>query len=87
MRSWRCNDDGSGSSGRTRSIAIADRTRADDPSSLTSLRVTAAVSWIGGMGFYRVVLVPVLKREGLLGRQTALFRAIALRFHGSPCFC
>ena len=47
---------------------------------LTWLHIIVAVSWIGGMGFLSIVLVPVLKREGLLGWQTALFRAIAQRF-------
>lgn len=47
---------------------------------LTWLHLLAAVSWIGGMIFLSVVLVPSLKREGGLSQRAALFRTIAFRF-------
>ena len=82
-------DDGSGSSGEL--VYSRSRTRRTRMTIfLTWLHIIAAVSWIGGMGFLSIVLVPVLKREGLLGWQTALFRAIASDSEalcGSPCFC
>jgi uncharacterized membrane protein len=44
------------------------------------LHLLAAVSWIGGMVFLSLVLVPALKRQGAASQRAALFRAIALRF-------
>ncbi len=40
----------------------------------------AAVSWIGGMVFLSLVLVPALKRESAPSQRAALFRTIAVRF-------
>src|SRR5581483_10719125 len=37
-------------------------------------------SWIGGMVFLSLVLVPALKRDAASSQRAALFRAIALRF-------
>lgn len=47
---------------------------------LTWFHVLAAVSWIGGMIFLSVVLVPVLKREPFASQRGLLFRTIARRF-------
>ena len=47
---------------------------------LTWLHLLAAVSWIGGMMFLSVVLVPVLRREPFASQRALLFRTIALRF-------
>ena len=47
---------------------------------LVWLHVLAAVSWIGGMLFLSVVLVPVLKREPFASQRALLFRTIARRF-------
>ena len=47
---------------------------------LVWLHVLAAVSWIGGMLFLSVVLVPVLKREPFASQKALLFRTIARRF-------
>ncbi|HZS94854.1 MAG TPA: DUF4149 domain-containing protein [Chloroflexota bacterium] len=44
------------------------------------LHLLAAVSWIGGMVFLSLVLVPALKRDAASSQRAALFRAIALRF-------
>lgn len=44
------------------------------------LHLLAAVSWIGGMVFLSLVLVPALKREAASSQRAALFRAIAFRF-------
>lgn len=47
---------------------------------LTWLHLLAAVSWIGGMMFLSVVLVPVLRREPFASQRALLFRTIARRF-------
>lgn len=47
---------------------------------VTWLHILAAVAWIGGMIFLSLVLVPVLKRDGMFAQHIALFRAIAYRF-------
>jgi uncharacterized membrane protein len=47
---------------------------------LTWLHVLAAVSWIGGMVFLSLVLVPVLRRDGVAAQRIVLFRTIAVRF-------
>ena len=47
---------------------------------LTWFHLLAAVSWIGGMMFLSVVLVPVLRREPFASQRALLFRTIALRF-------
>ena len=44
------------------------------------LHLVAAVSWIGGMVFVSVVLVPILKRESFASQKTLLFLAMARRF-------
>ncbi len=44
------------------------------------LHLVAAVSWIGGMIFLSVVLVPVLKREPFASQKTLFFLAMARRF-------
>src|SRR5687767_7778159 len=44
------------------------------------LHLVAAVSWIGGMIFLSVVLVPVLKREPFASQKSALFLTAARRF-------
>jgi copper resistance protein D len=44
------------------------------------LHILAAIAWIGGMMFLSLVLVPVLKRDGLFAQRIVLFRAIAHRF-------
>ena len=44
------------------------------------VHLLAAVSWIGGMLFLSVVLVPVLKREPFASQRALLFRTIARRF-------
>jgi copper resistance protein D len=44
------------------------------------LHLVAAVSWIGGMVFLSVVLVPILKREPFASQKTLLFLAMARRF-------
>ena len=44
------------------------------------LHLLAAISWIGGMIFLSVVLVPVLKREPFASQKALLFRTIAQRF-------
>ncbi len=47
---------------------------------LTWVHLLAAVSWIGGMLFLSVVLVPTLKREMSASQRAVLFRTVALRF-------
>jgi putative copper resistance protein D len=47
---------------------------------LVWLHVLAAVSWIGGMIFLSVVLVPVLKHEPYASQKALLFRTVARRF-------
>jgi len=47
---------------------------------LVWFHVFAAVSWIGGMIFLSVVLVPVLRREQFASQKALLFRTIAMRF-------
>ncbi len=47
---------------------------------LVWLHLLAAVSWIGGIVFLSLVLVPTLRRGGSSSPQALLFRAIALRF-------
>lgn len=47
---------------------------------LVWLHVLAAVSWIGGMIFLSVVLVPVLKHESYASQKALLFRTVARRF-------
>ena len=49
---------------------------------LVWIHLLAAVVWIGGMVFLSVVLVPVLRRDGLFAQHAALFRTIAYRFRG-----
>jgi uncharacterized membrane protein len=44
------------------------------------LHLLAAVSWIGGMIFLSLVLVPVLKREPFASQKALLFRTIGRRF-------
>ena len=44
------------------------------------LHLVAAISWIGGMIFLSVVLVPVLKGEPFASQRSLLFRTIARRF-------
>jgi copper resistance protein D len=47
------------------------------------LHILAAVAWIGGMMFLSFVLVPVLKRDGMLAQRIVPFRAIAHRFRAT----
>jgi uncharacterized membrane protein len=47
---------------------------------LVWFHVVAAISWIGGMIFLSVVLVPVLKSVPFASQRALLFRTIALRF-------
>ena len=47
---------------------------------LVWLHMLAAVSWIGGMIFLSVVLMPVLKREPFASQRSLLFPTIARRF-------
>jgi len=47
---------------------------------LVWLHLLAAISWIGGMLFLSVVLVPVLKREPFASQRAVLIRAAAWRF-------
>ena len=44
------------------------------------LHLVAAVSWVGGMIFLSLVLVPVLKREPFVSQKALLFRTIGRRF-------
>ena len=50
------------------------------PSLLIWLHLVAAISWIGGMIFLSVVLVPILKREPFASQKALLFLAMARRF-------
>jgi uncharacterized membrane protein len=51
-----------------------------EASLLIWLHLVAAVSWIGGMVFLSVVLVPILRREPFASQKTLLFLAMARRF-------
>ena len=51
-----------------------------EASLVTWLHLVAAVSWIGGMVFLSVVLVPILKHEPFASQKTLLFLAMARRF-------
>jgi uncharacterized membrane protein len=44
------------------------------------LHLLAAVAWIGGMIFLSLVLVPVMKHDGMFAQRIALFRGVAHRF-------
>ena len=44
------------------------------------LHLVAAISWVGGMIFLSLVLVPVLKREPFASQKALLFRTIGRRF-------
>ncbi len=44
------------------------------------VHLLAAVSWIGGMIFLTLVLVPIFRREGFGSERGELFRTIARRF-------
>lgn len=44
------------------------------------LHLLAAVTWIGGMLFLSVVLVPIFKRKGFAGEHKILFQELAFRF-------
>ncbi|MCC2641545.1 MAG: conserved rane protein of unknown function [Nitrospira sp.] len=44
------------------------------------IHLLAVVVWIGGMVFLSLVLVPLLRRDGLFAQYAALFRTIAYRF-------
>ena len=46
----------------------------------TWLHVVAAMTWIGGMMFLTLAVVPSLRRAGFTGERRELFRAIARRF-------
>lgn len=47
---------------------------------LVWVHVMAAMVWIGGMIFLSLVLVPELRRAGLVGERLLLFRGVARRF-------
>ena len=47
---------------------------------LVWLHLLAAISWIGGMIFLSVMLVPVLKREPFASQKALLFQTTARRF-------
>ncbi|MEP7152075.1 MAG: copper resistance protein CopD [Nitrospira sp.] len=47
---------------------------------LVWIHLLAAVVWIGGMVFLSVVLVPILRRDGLFANHAILFRTVAYRF-------
>ncbi len=47
---------------------------------LVWIHLLAAVVWIGGLVFLSVVLLPVLRRDGLFANYAVLFRALAYRF-------
>ena len=47
---------------------------------LVWLHLLAAVSWIGGMVFLSLVLVPMLRHESFRAQRGPLIRAAALRF-------
>ena len=47
---------------------------------LVWIHVLAAMTWIGGMVFLSQVLVPELRRAGLVGERLLLFRGVARRF-------
>lgn len=47
---------------------------------LTWIHLVAAISWIGGMIFLSLVLVPLLRREPFASQKAVLFRTVARRF-------
>jgi uncharacterized membrane protein len=72
------------------SLAYSPRIRswwADSPAgkdafvfALVWIHLLSAVTWIGGMVFLSVVLVPVLRRDGRFPQHASLFREVAYRF-------
>lgn len=44
------------------------------------LHLVGAISWIGGMVFLSIVLVPIFRREPVASQKTVLFLNIARRF-------
>ena len=50
---------------------------------LVWIHLLATVVWVGGMVFLSIILVPVLRREGLFAQYAALFRTVAYRFRAA----
>jgi len=51
------------------------------------LHIVAAVVWIGGMAFFALVVVPVIRREEFRGAAPALIRITGVRFRSIGWLC
>ena len=51
------------------------------------LHILAAIVWIGGMAFFALVVVPVIRRDEFRGNASTLIRQTGIRFRSLGWFC